>query len=184
MEQDDDVTGMLIAWKSGDDAALERLSPLVYDELRRLAGRRLSQERAGHTLQTSALVHEAFIRLIDADLQLESRQHFFALAARMMRRVLVDHARSRLRVKRGSGAQHETLNTSVIVDGDASADILELDDALGKLAAKDPGLAEAVELIYFGGLSYDEAAVELGVSRTSLVEELKFAKAWLRKAMA
>lgn len=179
-----DVTGLLLAWQGGDEAALKQLSPHIYEELHRLAGRAMSGENQGHTLQTTALVHEAYLRLTDAELALENRQHFYALAARMMRRILVDHARGKRREKRGSGVRHETLNESIALGGDSLTTIIELDDALGKLSENDPKLAEAVELIYFGGLSYEEVATELGIPRTRLFEEIKFAKAWLQAAMS
>jgi RNA polymerase sigma factor (TIGR02999 family) len=184
MTEHEDITGILAAWQAGDRAALDKLLPLVYSELRRLAGRAMAGEGAGHVLQTTALLHEAYERLIDADVKLEDRRHFFALAARVMRRVLVDHARAKRSEKRGGGVRHETLNPSIAIEGESPLTILELDDALGKLAEQDPRLAEAVELVYFGGLSYEEAAAELGVSRTALFEDLTFAKAWLRRAMS
>lgn len=181
--EEQDITGLLKEWQEGDEAALEKLSPAVYDELRRLAGRSMAGEGPGHTLQPTGLVHEAFMRLVQVNVPLTDRQHFFAIAARMMRRILVDHARAKRRVKRGGDQHQVTLNTAVIGTDNSSADILELDDALTKLAQHDPKLVEGVELIFFGGLSYDEAALELGVSRTRLVEDLKFAKTWLRRAM-
>ena len=184
MSKVSDVTGLLMAWQGGDESALEQLSPHIYEELRRLAGRAMGGENPGHTLQTTALVHEAYVRLTDADLALENRQHFFALAARMMRRILVDHARGKQREKRGSGARHVALDESIALGEDSSASIIELDDALTKLAANDPKLAEAIELIYFGGLSFDEVAKEVNIPRTRLFQEVKFAKAWLRNAMS
>jgi RNA polymerase sigma factor (TIGR02999 family) len=183
MSEHEDITGMLAAWQAGDRTALDKLLPRVYSELRRLAGRAMAGEGAGHLLQTTALLHEAYERLLDADVGLENRRHFFALAARVMRRVLVDHARAKRSEKRGGGLPHETLNPSIAIAGESPVTILELDDALRKLAEQDARLAEAVELIYFGGLSYEEAAAELGVSRTALFEDLTFAKAWLRRAM-
>jgi RNA polymerase sigma factor (TIGR02999 family) len=183
MKQKRDITALLDAWGRGDSNALDALSPLIYEELRRLAARAMQSERPGHTLQATAVVHEAFVRLVEARVDVENRRHFYALAARTMRRVLVDHARTRRRDKRGGGARGETLDTSVFIGDDHAAEVLELDDALEKLAQHDAELARAVELIYFGGMSYSEAARFLGKSRTTLVEDLKFAKAWLRKAM-
>jgi RNA polymerase sigma factor (TIGR02999 family) len=183
----DQVTNLLIAWQGGDEAALERLSPYVYKELRRLAGRAMEGEGAGHTLQTTALVHEAFVRLVNAEVDYQGRQHFFALAARMMRRILVDHARTKRRAKRGSGEAHVPLDAALDREaGDSATDsatVIELDDALTKLAGFDARMAETVELIYFGGLSYEETAAALGVSRAAVFEDLRFAKAWLKNAM-
>ena len=180
-----EFTSLLLAWQQGDEQALQKLSPFVYQELRRLAGRAMAGEGAGHTLQTTALVHEAYVRLVDAEVDFQGRHHFFALAARMMRRILVDHARAKRRVKRGGNESPVDLEVAAhIAAGSGGTDILELDEALTKLAENDPRLAEAVELIYFGGLSYDEAAAELGISRSVLGEDLKFAKAWLKNAMS
>jgi RNA polymerase sigma factor (TIGR02999 family) len=180
----DQVTNLLIAWQGGDDAALEQLSPYVYRELRRLASRAMGGEGAGHTLQTTALVHEAFVRLVDVDVDFRGRQHFFALAARMMRRILVDHARTKRRAKRGSGEPHVSLDVVADSEPTDSVSVIELDDALTKLTAFDARMAEVVELIYFGGLSYDDAAAALGISRTAVFEDLRFAKAWLKNAMS
>lgn len=179
-----DITGLISAWQGGDKQALEQLSPYVYDELRRLAGRAMGGENAGHTLQATALVHEAYMRLAGAELDLDDRRHFFALAARMMRRILVDHARAKRRVKRGSGQRHSTLDTSIVVDDHDEITVIELDDALSSLAENDAKLASAVELIYFGGMSVADAAKQLGVSSSTLYEDLKFAKAWVRNAMS
>lgn len=184
MTDKQEFTSLLLAWQRGDDGALEALSPYMYAELGRLAGRAMAGEAAGHTLQTTALVHEAFLRLVDAEVDFQGRQHFFTLAARMMRRILVDHARARRRAKRGSGQRPLDIDVAAEIAAGSEADILEVDEALTKLADNDPRLAQTVELVYFGGLSYDEAAAELGISRSVLGEDLKFAKAWLRKAMS
>jgi RNA polymerase sigma factor (TIGR02999 family) len=186
MNESLDVTGLLVAWRDGDEAALERLSPLLYTELRRLAGAYMAREAPGHTLQATALVNEAFVRLVDADVDYRDRRHFFALAARMMRRILVDHARTRERDKRGGGVvalsfdeeQHVPAGTS---DGTS---ILELDEALSRLGEIDARMVEAVELIFFGGLTYEEAAEVLGISRSTLFEDVRFARAWLKRAMS
>jgi RNA polymerase sigma factor (TIGR02999 family) len=180
------VTNLLIAWQGGDQAAFDQLSPYVYRELRRLASRAMRKEPAGHTLQTTALVHEAFIRLVDADVDYASRHHFMALAARLMRRILVDHARGKQRGKRGGGTPVLSLDPGAAEPEDPTDPIavIELDDALTKLAEREPRLAEVVELIYFGGLSYEETAAALGISRTAVFEDLKFAKVWLRQAMS
>lgn len=178
------VTNLLLAWQGGDEDALEELSPFVYRELHRLAGYAMAGESAGHTLQTTALVHEAFVRLFSADIEYEGRHHFFALAARMMRRILVDHARGRQRKKRGSGERplplaEDSQGAAVQLDS-----MLELDDALGRLTEFDSKLAETVELVYFGGLSYNDIATMRDTSKTAVFEDVRFAKAWLRKAMS
>lgn len=177
------VTQLLADWRRGNTAAYERLSAVVYDELRRIASRLMAGERAGHTLQPTALVNEAYLELLDASADVQDRQHFFALAARIMRRTLVDHARGKQRIKRGGDQVAITLTTGLGSTNDIS-DVLELDDALTQLAEHDPALTQAVELIYFGGLTYEQTATELGVSRTALVADLKFAKTWLRRAMS
>lgn len=176
------VTRLLSEWREGDASAFDALSDVVYSELRKIAGRLMASERSGHTLQPTALVNEAFLSLVDADAPVNDRQHFFALAARVMRRTLVDHARAKRAEKRGGDQVAVTLKTSI---GDQQTDesVLELDDALTQLAENDPRLAQAVELIYFGGLSYEQTADELSISRTALVADLKFAKAWLRRSM-
>lgn len=184
MNDKDQVTSLLLAWQGGDEGALDELSPFVYRELHRLAGFAMAGEASGHTLQTTALVNEAFLRLVSADVEYLGRQHFIALAARMMRRVLVDHARGKHRAKRGSGVAPLPLTEN---EHGAAVDLegmLELDDALEKLAEFDANLADIVELVYFGGLSYDEVAALRDVTRTAVFEDLRFAKAWLRKAMS
>jgi RNA polymerase sigma factor (TIGR02999 family) len=178
-----DITLLLGRWQDGDKAALEDLSPYIYEELRKLAANHMRRERAGHTLQATALVHEAYIRLLGVDTDFSSRSHFYALASRLMRRVLVDHARAARRDKRGGGAAKQTLNESRVEAGGREHDILELDDALNKLAEIDARMARGVELQYFGGLTSTEAAEVLGVSRTTLHKDMTFAKAWLQEAL-
>ncbi|MFK8053862.1 MAG: ECF-type sigma factor [Woeseiaceae bacterium] len=182
MSEQPSVTRLLSDWRDGSEAAFETLSRVVYDELRRIARRLMASENAGHTLQPTALVNEAYLELLDASDNVQDRQHFFALAARVMRRTLVDHARGKRRIKRGGDQIAVTLKTAFGSEQDLS-DVLELDDALNRLTEHDPKLAQAVELIYFGGLTYEQAADELDLSRTALVEDLKFAKTWLRRAM-
>ncbi len=177
------TTALLLAWQDGDAAAGEALGAFVHAELDRLARSYMYGERKSHILQATALVNEAWLRLVDAKVAIDSREHFYALAARMMRRILVDHARSRSREKRGGGVQAITLHESLVEDGNRSLQLFEIDEALTRLAEHDPTLCEAVELIYFGGLGYDEAARVLGMSRSSFGAELKFAKAWLRQAL-
>jgi RNA polymerase sigma factor (TIGR02999 family) len=178
-----DLTTLLNAWQAGDRAALERVVPELYEELKRLARRAMRGERGGHTLQATALVNEAYLKLADAGIEIANRTHFLALSARMMRRILVDHARARGRAKRGGGQTALVLEESLVADARPEADLLEFDDALNRLAQLDERPARVVELIYFGGLSYEEAAEALGVSRTTLVKDLRFAKAWLAKEL-
>lgn len=177
------LTGLIHDWQNGDTEALERLAPYVYDELRRLARRQMRRENPAHTLQATALVNEAFIKLVGAEVGYESRAHFFNAAAQMMRRILVDHARGKQRAKRGGQARRLTLDEGAIATDECPPQILELDAALDKLAGIDAQLAQAVELVYFGGLTYEEASAQLGVSRTTFYERLQFAKAWLEKEL-
>ena len=175
---------MIQDWQNGDPGALERLAPFVYEELHRLAGLQMHRERSQVTLQATALVNEAFMRLSGSKLRYEDSAHFYNAAARVMRNVLIDHARSRSREKRGGDARRLTFDEAVQIGDDNFADILELDIALDKLAAHEPRLAQAIELLFFGGLTYEEAAKQLGVSRTTFYEDLQFAKAWLHKEMS
>ena len=174
------ATVLLQAWRGGDRDALDRLLPAVYGELSGLARRALQAERTDHTLQTRALVHEAYIRLVDADISFQDRAHFMAVAARTMRRVLVDHARARRRDKRGGGAVRIDLDKVEIAAPDTRLDILDLHDALERLAAFDSRKSAIVELHFFGGLSYDETAEAVGVSAATVDRELRMAKAWLK----
>jgi len=157
--------------------------PLVYDELRVIATRLMRGERADHTLQATALVHEAYARLVDAQVDWRDRSHFFAIAARQMRRILVDHAKARGRVKRGGGDRPLTLDEAVAVSGDSNENLVELDEALERLAELDERKAKVVELHYFGGLTYDEAAEVLGISPATVDRDLRFAKAWLYREL-
>ncbi|MGE0556216.1 MAG: sigma-70 family RNA polymerase sigma factor [Gemmatimonadales bacterium] len=178
-----DVTTLLRAWRGGDEHALDRMVPLVYDELRVIATRLMRGERADHTLQATALVHEAYARLVDAQVDWRDRSHFFAIAARQMRRILVDHAKARGRVKRGGGERPLTLDEAIAVSGDANDNLVELDEALERLATIDERKAKVVELHYFGGLTYDEAAEVLGISPATVDRDLRFAKAWLYREL-
>ncbi len=175
-----DVSQLLLAWRNGDQQALDQLMPLVYDELRRLAAAYLRREHPGHTLQTTALVHEAYLRLVDqthADWQ--NRAQFFGVAAQLMRRILVDHARTQHAAKRGSGALKLSLNEAAGKTKEKAAEVVALDDALAELAALDPQQSRLVELRYFAGLSIVETAEVLGISPATVKREWNTAKAWL-----
>ena len=184
------VTPLLLAWRAGDHAALKALVPLVYAELRRRARYALRRERAGHTLQSTELVHEAYLRLIGQRRpRWKNREQFFAVAAVLMRRILVDHARARLTAKRGGGAQPVTLGDADVVDIGMpqtigpGVDVLALDNALTRLAVLDPAKARLVELRYFAGLSIPEAAQSLGVSPATVGREWEVARLWLRREL-
>ena len=179
------VTELLAAWGGGDQAARDELMPLVYEELRRLARRCMNRERAGHTLQTSALVNEAFLRLVDQkNVRWQDRAHFFGIAARLMRQVLVDYARRRGYAKRGGDVRRVPLDEAVVVSEERAAEVVALDDALKSLAEIDPRKSQVVELRFFGGLSIEETAEVLGVSPGTVMRDWTFTKAWLRKEMA
>ncbi len=180
----DDVTGLLFAWSQGDRAALDRLVPLVERELQLLAHRYLRRERAGHTMQTTALVNEAYIRLIDQrEPRWQSRAHFFGIAAQMMRRILIDHARKVAYTKRGGGAQKVSLDEACVLAEGRAAELVALDDALTALARVDERKSRVVELRYFGGLSVDEAAEVLGVHPDTVTREWRRAKTFLRREL-
>ena len=178
------VTALLHAWRTGDDDALARLTPLVYDELHRLAHRYMRGERAGHTLQTTALVHEAYMKLVDSrHVGWQSRAHFFAIAAQLMRRVLVDVVRRQRFQKRGGGWRQVTLADGVQLAANVSPDVVAVDDALKELAKLDPRKARVVELRFFGGLSLEETAEALGVSTDTVGRDWRAAKAWLTREL-
>jgi RNA polymerase sigma factor (TIGR02999 family) len=179
-----DVTALLRAWGAGDALACDELVPLVYSELRRQARRALRREGEGHTLQATALVHEAWLRLDGQyDARWESRTQFLAVAAQMMRRVLVDHARTRRALKRGGGGTQVTLGDAVHASAPDAVDVLALDDALARLAVMDPRKAQLVELRYFAGLSIPETAAALGVSLATVGREWAVARMWLRREL-
>lgn len=175
-----ELSSLLRAWNSGDESALDKLMPLVYDELHHLAHWHMARERAGHTLQTTALVNEAYLRLIDTDqIQWQDRAHFFAIAAKMMRRILVDLARSRGYQKRGGNARKVTLDEALLASPEPDEELLRLDDALNALSEFDPRKARVVELRYFGGLSVEETAEVLQVSAITVIRDWNMAKLWL-----
>jgi RNA polymerase sigma-70 factor (ECF subfamily) len=179
-----EVTRLLGEWRdSRDERVLDRLIPLVYDELRSLAARRLGNERPGHTLQPTALVNEAYIRLVEGEPDIENRAHFFALAARTMRRVLIEHARARKRDKRGGGVPSITLTEAAWASDPATFDLVALDEALTRLAEIDPRKTRVVELHFFGGLTYQETSMALGISEATVDRDLRVAKAWLAEQL-
>jgi RNA polymerase sigma factor (TIGR02999 family) len=179
------VTELLIAWSGGDQSVLETLTPLVHDELRRLAHHYMNGERPGHTLQTTALVNEAYLKLIDQKrVKFQNRTQFFALSATLMRHILVDHARSRQYLKRGGGAQRVSLDKALTVGGDRDEDLVALDAALVRLAAVDVRKSKVIELRFFGGLSVEETAEALDVSAVTVMREWRMAKAWLYHSLS
>ena len=176
------LTQLLIEWRNGDKAALDQLMPLVHDELRRLARHYMARERRDHTLQTSALINEAYLRLVDQrDTPWQNRAHFFALAAQVMRHILIDHARSHQFEKRGGGAQKVSFDEGVAVTDQRASEIVALDDALTSLATVDPRKSRIVELRFFGGLNIEETAEVMDLSPTTIQREWRAAKAWLRR---
>ncbi|HUK43060.1 MAG TPA: sigma-70 family RNA polymerase sigma factor [Candidatus Bathyarchaeia archaeon] len=179
-----DVTRLLQQWRGGSHEALDQLMPVVYDELRRLAKRCLYSERPGHTLRATALVHEAYIRLMNADVGWQDRAHFYAVAARVLRRILVEYARSHSRQKRGGGEEMVPLDEAVLVGPQAASTVLDLDEALERLAALDPRKSEIIQMLFFGGLTYEETAAALDISPATVHRELKLAKAWLHRELA
>jgi RNA polymerase sigma-70 factor (ECF subfamily) len=182
-----DVTALLLSWSGGEQSAADRLIPAVYEELHRQAARAMRREGHEHTLQTTALVHEAYLRLVDQQrVEWRNRAHFFGIAAEVMRRVLVDHARARDAAKRGGGVQRITLSEALGVSSDGGggdADVLALHEALERLALLDPGQARLVELRYFDGLTIEESAETLGVSPATVKREWALARAWLRREL-
>ena len=178
-----DITRLLVEWSDGDESALDELMPLVYQELRRIAGRYMRHESPGHTLQTSALINEAYLRLVDQrGVRWQNRAHFYGVAAQLMRRILVDHARTRTRVKRGGGARPVDLGDVALVCEQASQ-VVALDDALRGLAEMDPRKSQIVEMRFFGGLTTEEVAEVLKVTPRTVEREWRKAKAWLHQAM-
>lgn len=180
-----DVTRMLLDWSRGDARAAEQLFPLVYDELHRLAARQMRRERADHTLQATALVNEAYLRLVDQKrVHWQNRAHFFGVAAQLMRRILIKHAERRHAAKRGAGQEELPLDETLIITDERAADLLALDRALNDLALLDERQSRVVELRFFGGLSVEEIGVVLGVSPATVKREWRVAKAWLYGAIS
>ena len=174
-----DITQLLREWANGAPSALETLTPLVYKELRRLAGSYMRSEGAGHTLQPTALVHEAFLRMVARDApDCQNRAHFYGVASHLMRQILIDHARTRHAGKRGGGKAHISLEENLVVSREREADLVSLDDALERLSALDPRKTRVVELRFFGGLSVEETATVLRISPQSVVRDWRLARSW------
>ena len=178
------VTLLLHQWKNGNEEALDQLMPLIYHELRRLAGRCLSAERPDHTLRATELVHEAYMRLVRAEIDWQDRAHFYAVAARVIRRILVDHANSRNCRKRGGQVERVPLDESVVIGAEAPEIIVSLDEALRRLAVLDSRKSDIVQCLYFGGMTYDETAAALNISTATVDRELRMAKAWIHREVA
>jgi RNA polymerase sigma factor (TIGR02999 family) len=182
-QESGEVSQLLLAWSSGDQSALEKLTPIVYHELHRIAGQYMRRENAGHSLQTTALVNEAYVRLVDYKrMQWQNRAHFFAVSAQLMRRILVDHARRR-NLKRGRGVQHVSLEEASMVGDGRDADLVALDDAMNALARLDQRKVQVVEMRFFGGLSVEEIAEVLKISTVTVMRDWSTAKAWLYREL-
>ena len=180
-----EITQLLVDWNNGNQAALDQLTPLVYTELRQLAHRYMRRERLGHTMQTTALIHEAYLRLVDqTKVRWENQAHFFGIAARLMRQILIEHARSHTRAKRGGGAVTLSLDEAALVSQARAAELLALNDALERLAAVDPRKSRVVELRFFGGLSVEEAARVLNIAPNTVLRDWRLAKAWLHREIS
>lgn len=178
MSSEASVTKLLSQWRSGDDEALSKLTPIIYETLRRLSAKHIGKE-ANPTIQATELVHEAYLNLVDVDIDWQDRAHFFAVASRLMRRLLIDRARARLSKKRGGEQQYVEADIDNIVDGGAEQEVLELDEALTRLKEIDPRKADVLELHFFGGLTYPEIGVALNISEATVDRDLRFAKAWV-----
>lgn len=180
-----EVTQLLVDWGNGNQAALDRLMPVVYTELRQLAHWYMRRERPDHTMQTTALIHEAYLRLVDQNqVRWQHQAHFFGIAARLMRQILIEHARSHTRAKRGGGVGTISLDEAAIVSQARATELLALDDALERLATIDPRKSRVVELRFFGGLSVEEAAIVLNVAPNTVLRDWRLAKAWLHREIS
>ena len=180
-----EITQLLAEWGNGNQTALDKLYPLVYDELRRMAHRYMSRERKGHTLQTTALINEAYLRLVDQrNVHWENRAHFFGISAQIMRRILIDHARRYDYAKRGGGAQRVSLDEAAVVAKERAAELLDLDEALHRLADVDPRRSRVVELRFFGGLDNEEIAWLLKISPNTVTRDWNMARAWLYRELS
>jgi RNA polymerase sigma factor (TIGR02999 family) len=179
-----ELTAMLVEWKKGDNRALEKLYPLVENELRRIAKFRLSGERRNHTLQTTALINEAFVRLFKGNVDWQGRAHFYAVCARVMRRILINYARDAKAARRGGGAQHLNIDDVATISAERSQLLLDLEDALKRLAEKSKVKADIVEMRYFGGMTIEEAAEVLGISPSSVSLHWRLARAWLQRELS
>lgn len=183
--QEHEITQLLAKWSDGNQAALDELYPLVYEELHRLARRYMSRERKGHTLQTTALINEAYVRLVDQrNVQWANRSHFFAISAQIMRRILIDHARRHAYAKRGGGARQVSLDETAAIIQDNLSEFLRLDEALTSLAQLDPRRSQVVELRYFGGLNNEEIADVLKISENTVIRDWNMARAWLYRQLS
>ena len=185
MSSQPNITELLVGYQGGDKEALDQLMPIVYDELRRQAARYLRREQAGHTLQTTALIHEAYVRLVDQrNVQWQNRAHFFGIAAQLMRRILVDHARTKKRVKRGGSKVQVSLADATVAVKGPDLDIVALDEALERLAKVDEQQSRVVELRYFSGLTVEETAEVMGISTATVKREWSVARAWLHRELS
>ena len=183
MPQKELITRLLHDLSAGQKEAFDELIPLVYDQLRKLAANCLYAERPGHTLAATALVHEAYVKLVASDVDFQDRVHFYAVAARVMRRILVDHARANHRQKRGSGAEKVPLDEAFMVGRDAPDAVVELDDVLRRMEAQDARKGQVIEMLFFGGMTYEETASALNMSPATVHRELRMAKAWLHREL-
>jgi RNA polymerase sigma-70 factor (ECF subfamily) len=183
MSSPEAVTALLKQWSDGSKEALDRLMPVVYSQLRKLAAHSLRSERPDHTLRATELVHEAYLKLIDSDIPWQNRVHFYAVAAKVLRHILVDHAKAHRREKRGGDAERVPLDEALVVGPETSSEVVELDEALTRLALNDERKSQVVELTFFGGMTHEEIAAVLHISPKTVQRELRVAKAWLHREL-